>query len=1120
MTRRNRMERRIGVYVCHCGTNISGKVDAEKVAAFARDLDSVVVARDYKYMCSDPGQNLIKEDIKELGLNRVVVASCSPLMHEPTFRRACQDAGLNPYLFEMANIREHCSWVHEDGGLATEKAKALVSAAVRRVYYQEPLEIKEVPVNPNVLVVGGGIAGIQAALEIADSEHQVYLVEREPSIGGHMAMFDKTFPTLDCAACILTPKMTTVGQHPYIQLMSYSEIEDVSGYVGNFKVKIKRKARYVDETKCTGCSECAKVCPVELDSEFDQGLSKRRAIYIPFPQAVPCKSVIDKRGYPPCRVACPAGVNAQGYIALIAQGKFKEALEVVRRTMPFAGVIGRVCNHPCEMECERAKVDESMSIRSLKRFIADYELKVGREKATPVEQTKEGKVAIVGSGPAGLACAYDLVRKGYPVTVFEALPMAGGLLRYGIPEYRLPKKVLDNEIDYIKELGVVIKTNTPVKDLGQLFEQGYGAIFIGTGAGSSQKMGIPGEETTGVIHALDFLKQVNSDGRVNLGNRVAVIGGGNAAVDSARAALRRGAKEVAIVYRRSRAEMPAWATEVREAEQEGAQIHFLAAPVRVLNQDGRLTGIECIRMELGEPDDSGRRRPMPVKGSEFALNVDNVIIAIGQAVDKAGLPEELTYTGWGTLSVDPVTLETSISGVFAGGDTVAGPADVIGAIAAGKEAAESIDRYLSGTDLRQGRPKQITRVKEVAKDGVPQQARAAMPILDVKRREGSFVEVDLGFDEKTAIDEAKRCLSCAACCECLECVKVCEAEAINHEMQDETVEVDVGSIIIATGFQQFDPSVVYQYGYGRYDNVLTGLQFERMSNASGPTGGEILLADGRKPESVAILHCVGSRDENYHKYCSRVCCMYSLKYSHLIREKIPDAEIYQLYIDLRCAGPGYEEFYNRLQEEGVNFVRGRAAEVTDLAEIPEERGRLTVVCEDTLIGRQRRIPVDMVILSCALEPRADAEELAKLFKVSRRADGFFMEKHPKLDPVATMTDGIFVTGCCQSPKDIPDTVAQASAAAARVLAMISKGKVEVEAAIAVVDEELCSGCKTCVLLCPYNAISFNEEKKISVINEALCKGCGTCAAACPSGAITARHFTTEQIMAEIEGILV
>ena len=255
------MERRIGVYVCHCGTNISGTVDVEEVAEFARGLDSVVVARDYKYMCSDPGQNLIKDDIRNLGLNRVVVASCSPRMHEPTFRRACQDAGLNPYLFEMANIREHCSWVHTDKKMATEKARALISAGVRKVYYHEPLEIKEVPVNPIVLVIGGGIAGIQAALEIADGEHQVYVVEREPSIGGHMAQFDKTFPTLDCAACILTPKMTALGQHPYIKLMSYSEVVEVSGYVGNFKVKIRKKPRYVDEDKCTGCGICWNICP-------------------------------------------------------------------------------------------------------------------------------------------------------------------------------------------------------------------------------------------------------------------------------------------------------------------------------------------------------------------------------------------------------------------------------------------------------------------------------------------------------------------------------------------------------------------------------------------------------------------------------------------------------------------------------------------------------------------------------------------------------------------------------------------------------------------------------------------------------------------------------------------
>ena len=355
---------------------------------------------------------------------------------------------------------------------------------------------------------------------------------------------------------------------------------------------------------------------------------------------------------------------------------------------------------------------------------------------------------------------------------------------------------------------------------------------------------------------------------------------------------------------------------------------------------------------------------------------------------------------------------------------------------------------------------------------------------------------------------------------CRACEKFCETKAIDFEQTEKIVELDVGCIVVTTGFDNFDPSVISQFGYGRYDNVVSGIQFERMSNASGPTGGKIVLKDGSTPRSVAILHCVGSRDTNYHEYCSRVCCMYSLKFSHLIREKIPDAQIYQMYIDLRCFGKGYEEFYNRLQEEGVNFIRGRAGEVTDLGETPEEKGKLVVLCEDTLISRQRRIPVDMVVLSTALEPRADANEVAKLFSISRSKDGFFLEKHPKLDPVATTTDGVFVAGCCQGPKDIPDTVAQASAAAARVMAMIDKGSVAVEAATSFIDSEFCSGCKTCISLCPYNAISFDEEKKVSVINEALCKGCGTCAAACPSGAITSKHFTAEQIMAQLEGVLV
>lgn len=1112
------VEPKIGVYICHCGTNIAGTVDVEKVTNFARGLPSVAATREYKYMCSDPGQNLIKEDIRGMGINRVVVASCSPRMHEPTFRRACQDAGLNPYLFEMANIREHCSWVHEDKGQATEKAKALVSAAVKRVYHHQPLESREVPVNPNTLVVGAGITGIQAALEIADSEHLVYLVEREPSIGGHMAQFDKTFPTLDCAACILTPKMTAVGQHPYINLLSYSEVAEVSGYVGNFKVKIRRKARYVDEKKCTACGECTRVCPVETTSEFDEGLSKRKAVYIAFPQAVPNKYVVDKRGYSPCRVACPAGVNAHAYIALISQGKFKEAVEVVRRTMPFPGVCGRVCTHPCEIDCERGKVDQPMAIRALKRFIADYEMKVGRAPATPVKRTKEDKVAIIGSGPAGLACAYDLIREGYPVTVFEALPRSGGLLRYGIPEYRLPRQVLENEIKYLQELGVEIRTNTPLKNLQEIFNQGYQAVFIATGAQMSQKMGIPREDSEGVIHALDFLKRVNAGDNVSIGQRVAVIGGGNAAVDSARVALRLGAREVSIVYRRSRIEMPAVPSEVAEAEREGVKIHFLAAPVRVLAREGKVTGIECVRMELGEPDANGRRRPVPIKGSEFAMDVDTVIIAIGQAVDKAALPEALDYTGWGTLQVDSVTLQTNIDGVFAGGDVVAGPADVISSIAAGKEVAISIDRYLRGLDLKEGRPRTLTRVKEISKERVKREARASMPLLDLSQRAGSFAEVEVGFDEKTAIAEAQRCLNCAICSECLECVKRCEAQAINQEMQDEFIEVDVGSIIVATGYDLFDSRVMMPYGYGRLDNVVTSLQFERICNASGPTGGKILLQNGTEPKSVAIIHCVGSRDKNYHEYCSRICCMSSLKFAHLVREKT-GAKVHEFYIDLRPFGKGYEEFYNRVLEEGTLFIRGRVAEVTDVAERAEEKGKLIVQCEDTLLGRQRRIPVDMVILSAALQPRADAKEVARMFLLSCSGDGFFMEKHPKLDPVATMTDGVFICGCAQSPKDIPDAVAQGSAAAARVLAMISKGRIEVEAAVAFIDEAICAGCRICNNLCAYKSIEFDAEKKVSRVNAALCKGCGVCAAACPSGAITSKQFTTEQIMAEIEGVL-
>jgi len=882
------------------------------------------------------------------------------------------------------------------------------------------------------LVIGGGVAGIQAALDIADAGYEVLLVERNPSIGGHMIQFSEVFPTLDCPQCILTPKMVEVGQHPNIKLMTYSEVEKVSGQIGNFTVLVRRKASYVDWGKCTGCGDCANVCPVEISSEYERGIAMQKAIYKPFGQVVPAVFTMEKKGISPCRVACPAGVNAQAYIALISQGKFREALEVVRRTLPFAGVIGRVCTHPCEKDCERETVDESMSIRALKRFIADYELKAGREKATPVEKTKRQKIAIVGSGPSGLACAYDLIKKGYLVTVFEGMPMAGGLMRYGIPEYRLPRNVLDNEIDYIKELGVEIKTNSPVKELGELSEQGYEAIFIATGAGVSQKMGIPGEDTVGVIHALDFLAQVNSGEKISLGNRVAVIGGGNAAVDAARVAKRLGAKQVTIVYRRSRMEMPAIASEIDEAEKEGIKLQILAAPVRVLNQDGKLTGIECIGMELGEPDESSRRRPIPVKGSEFIMDVDSVIIATGQAVDKTGLPRELNYTNQGTVFSDPVTLETGIAGVFAGGDAVTGPADVIGAIAAGKQAAESIDRYLSGIDMRLDRPKQINKVEEVSKEGVLLRSRAVMPMLDVKQRVDSFAEVELGFDEKTAIEEAKRCLNCAGCCECLSCEVACERKAINHQMLDWYEEYNVGAIVVATGFELTSKKEIAEFE--PHPDILDGIQFERILSPGGPTAGLVLRpSDGKTPKEVVFISCVGSRDpEHGVPYCSRVCCMYLAKMAMLYKHAVPEGQAYIFYIDTRTTGKGYEEFVQRaVEEDGVVYLRGRVAKVFRDGE------KLKVWAVDTLSGKRIEILCDLVVLGMAMVPHPAGKELAQKIGIPSDVYGFITEAHPKLRPQETLVPGVYVAGTAQGSKDIPDSVAQASAAASKVLGLFS-----------------------------------------------------------------------------------
>ena len=644
---------RTGVYVCHCGSNIGGVVDCKEVASYASSLAGVAISRDYAYMCSDPGQKLIKDDVNQYELNRIVVASCSPRMHEPTFRTVTAEAGLNPYLMQMANIREQVSWVTDDTLTATEKAKDLVRAAVGRVAKNTPVEEHEIDVVKSALVIGGGVAGIEAALTIAKGGYKVYLVEKSPTIGGVMAQLDKTFPTLDCSACILTPKMVDAAREPNIELMTNSEIESADGAAGNFTVRIKRRARYTT-ADCSGCGACADACVLHdrIPDEFNYGISKRSAAYIPFPQAVPLKAVIDPQN--------------------------------------------------CLM-------------------------------------VKNGKC--------------------------------------------------------------------------------------------TQK-----------------------------------------------------------------------------------------------------------------------------------------------------------------------------------------------------------------------------------------------------------------------------------------CVEACERGCIDFNQKDEITEIKVGAIIVATGYKQFDAARLSKYGYGRYPDVIDGLQFERLTNASGPTGGKVLTSKGETPKSVAILHCVGSRDENTNRHCSRVCCMYALKHAHLAREKT-GAQVYNFYMDMRAFGKGYDEFYNRIQSEGIRFIRGKVAEITEKDE------RLLIRAEDTLMGKIVELPVDVAILAAGIEPCEDAVKISETLHISRSADGFFMEAHPKLNPVETPTAGIFLAGCCQGPKDIPDTVCQAKGCAGDVLSLLNRGKVKTESTVVSVDADICKGCRLCEKLCPYGALIFDTNEKVMTVESVKCKGCGTCAAACPSCAVSQQQFTSGQVFAELEALL-
>jgi heterodisulfide reductase subunit A-like polyferredoxin len=905
-----------------------------------------------------------------------------------------------------------------------------------------------------VLVVGSGIGGIQAALELGDAGFKVYLLDEGPAIGGVMAMLDKTFPTNDCSMCILSPKLVGTGRHQNIELVNYSELLSLEGEPGRFKAKIRRKPRFVLLDKCTGCLDCTKVCPVAVPDEYNQKLAMRRVTYKLYPQAIPNAVAIEKNeGKAPCRLACPSGVNAQGYVALISQKKYKEAYELVRERLPFPGVCGRVCHHPCEQDCNRKEYESPVSIRALKRFAADqvYAAKVEYPVIKSPAAEREEKVAVIGAGPAGLTCALDLRAKGYGVTVFDAADKPGGMMRWGIPAYRLPRETLDREIKDITDTGVELKLASPVNGAAgvqNLLGQGFSAAFVAFGCGKSRTLKIDGMELNGVLHGIEFLRDVNAGKKPEVGKRVVVIGGGNVAVDVALCARRLGAEDVTMVCLECREEMPAHEWEIADAVAEGVKLNPSWGPQAIAGENGKVTGlrtIECTRVF----DDAHRFNPQ-FGCVEGFVPADTVILAIGQAVDADGFDGFERGPG-GTFKVSKLTLETSMPGVFAGGDMVSGPASVIEAVNAGHEAAISIDRFINRQDLAAGREKPKEKAAKAeesaaARAKIERRERANEPVLSVADR-GGFREVALGFTEEQAVAEAQRCLNCGICCECLQCVSACEAKAIDHTQTASEEELEVGAVVLAAGFKEYKPTGEYGYGYGRYPNVVTSLEFERILSASGPYEGHVKRpSDLKQPKKVAWIQCVGSRNTE-HFYCSSVCCMYATKEAVIAREHCGgnlDCHVY--YMDMRCFGKDFEKYYDRAKDEyGIQFRRCKVSAVQRKGSRDGGiEGSSDGDAEDLLIsyedeaGMLREEEYDMVVVSTALAANPRVAEMAKRIGVAVDEQGFV--RTDRFEPVLTERPGVYACGALVEPKDIPETVTEATGAAGAVAALLAPAR--------------------------------------------------------------------------------
>ncbi len=893
----------------------------------------------------------------------------------------------------------------------------------------------------DVVVVGAGTAGMETALSLGDMGYQVLLVEKAPSVGGKTILLSKVFPTLDCASCISTPKMAASANHPNIKLMVNTEVGKVSRQDdGTFQVKLNRKATYVDPAACTGCAQCEAACTVAIPDEYNYGMVARRAAHIAFPQAVPKKSIIDRRGSAPCTHTCPADVVPSGFVSLVRCGKYKEAFELHLKQAPLVGSLARVCYAPCEGECSRGSMEGPVHVRAIKRFMADrYYAEHPEPEYGPPETRTGKKVAIVGSGPAGLTAAFHLGGYGHDVTVFEANEAPGGMLRYGMPAYRMPHGVLDRDIKNVTALGVEIKTGQRVESIASLKEQGFEAVFVAVGNQEPRIVPVYGRELLDVDDCMSFLRTCKTGDTLPdiKGKHVVIIGGGNVAMDVARSAIRLGTASTSIVCLEPRDKMLAHEFEVVEAQEEGVQIYTSAATKRVTEKAGE-TFLEYVDVASMNVVD-GKLKLEFVPNSEKRIPADIVILAVGLQASTQIFADELALNPNGTIKVDEETLQTSLQSVFAGGDAALGPSIVVKAMGQGKRAAHYIHKLLSGEAIEGAkydeRLTQIDKERVVAQnEHLSRREPTAIRQKPAHERIQSFEAYEGVFSENQARYNANRCMDCGGCSYCQECVKACPANAIHFDMRPQEIDLAVGTVVLSTGYNILDPAMKELFGYGRYPNVISAPQMDRLLAPTRPYNGVLRPSDGKEPDNIAFVLCNGARDHTLcNPLCCRVGCMYTAKHAQLLMGALPLADVTIYYIDVRAFGKGYDEFFEQAKAMGVKYVKGKVARIEE-----DENSNLVIHYEDIAEGGPKSATHDLVVLSVGLVPNREPFALFQENELAGDDMAYVREQDEVSDPSVTSVPGVFAAGTVSGGRDIPDTVLHAGAASVQAASYLER----------------------------------------------------------------------------------